>query len=185
MSTRASNGREFRDTRNSVIFSAERYMTNSLGSVKKETAADYDVVLAGIFNQSQEEISQFIYAGEVVMYPNAQNYQIAPKFRTTDGGINLSALRRSKYFEKNPMAVGAAEMLQLLDKVFKVLNEQGLRPLEKMISEVQRSVGYIATRKKGLNVACSPDADAAETVNICLQMIADQLTVLESMTETP
>ena len=179
MYPRTKSRLEFRANRNAVMFSVERYMITVLNNLG--LPAEFDVALSGNFKQSQEEVAQFIYDGEVFMYPDApKKYPVLPKFRTSDGGINLSALRRSKFFEKNASAPGAADMLSLLDSVFKTLNNDALRPLEKIVTDAQRSVGYINHRKKGLNIACDPSADSPETVNLCLDLVTTHLVSIES-----
>ncbi|WP_211462890.1 hypothetical protein [Collimonas silvisoli] len=141
----------------------------------------FDVVLNGSVKPTHKALSQYFADGIVVFHSYGPTIQdLLKEFSAPGGGINLSAVRNTDECPKNIPPEQWEATQDMVKQVFCVLGKDGLIPMEKLVADTQRSFGYGVTRKKrGLGVACYPDANSPAVVADIMLNLIDQLKAMQ------
>lgn len=165
-----------------LVSSAEVLLSAPLNEQLAETyGGTFDVVLNGSVKPTHKALSQFFTDGIIAFHSNDEKAQeLHKEFSLPGGGINLSAVHKSDECPKNITPEQWEATQDMLKKVFHVLGKDGLIPMEKLVADTQRSFGYgVARKKRGLGIACHPDADSPVVVADIMLNLIDQLKAMQ------
>lgn len=161
---------------NALRFRVEKFYASVLNSACGEMFhGKYDVNLTNPKKVTNRVLNQFCANGSVVFYPDdCSKYEALKVFFEADGGINLSTLLTTK---ERPDHIPPEEWEtcgEMLKQVFISLRNNGIVPMQQLISDSQCSLGYGALKiNKNFGGAWDAEEQGAYAITDVMQKMID------------